>query len=30
MQQDVPEVALDLFVRWLHDTPLVLDKPKKD
>lgn len=24
---DVPDVALDLFARWIHNTPLVLSKP---
>jgi cathepsin A (carboxypeptidase C) len=25
---DQPEVALDLFSRWIHNTPLVLGKPE--
>jgi cathepsin A (carboxypeptidase C) len=24
---DAPDVALDLFARWIHNTPLVLSKP---
>jgi len=27
---DQPEIALDLFSRWLANTPLVLSKPHKN